>query len=153
ALPQLKGVAHRLEFVRELNGIKFYNDTAATIPDAAVSALGAFERPIVLIAGGTDKNLDFTEFAKEILEKTKNLVLLKGNATEKLLDKLKKSAGEEFLKNIEMAGSMDEAVSVAMAKAEKEDIILLSPGAASFGLFANEFDRGDKFRDAVKKLK
>ncbi|MDD5397251.1 MAG: UDP-N-acetylmuramoyl-L-alanine--D-glutamate ligase [Candidatus Moranbacteria bacterium] len=153
ALPQLKGVPHRLEFVRELGGVKYYNDTAATIPDAAISALNAFEKPIVLIAGGTDKNLDFTLFAKEILEKTKKIVLLKGNATDKLLIKLKKIADEEFLKNIETVGSMEEAITIARKKAEKGDIVVLSPGAASFGLFANEFDRGDKFRDAVKKLK
>lgn len=152
-LPQLKGVAHRLEFVRELDGVKFYNDTAATIPNAAISALNAFEKPIVLIAGGTDKNLDFTEFAKEILEKTKKLVLLKGNATEKLLIELRKIVDEEFLKNVEVVGSMEEAVLLARTKSEKGDIVLLSPGAASFGLFLNEFDRGDKFRDAVKKLK
>lgn len=152
-LPGLKGVAHRLEFVREVGGVKFYNDTAATIPNAAISALSSFEKPIVLIAGGTDKNLDFTEYAKEILEKAKSLVLLKGNATEKLLEKLKKNADEEFLQNIETVGSMEEAVLLAQKKAEKGDVVLLSPGAASFGLFLNEFDRGDKFRDAVKKLK
>lgn len=153
ALPQLKGVAHRLEFVREIAGVKYYNDTAATIPDAAISGLNAFEKPIVLIAGGTDKNLDFTHFAKEILEKTKDVVLLKGNATEKLLAKLGKIATEEFLLNIETVGSMEEAVLIAQKKAQQGDAVLLSPGAASFGLFANEFDRGDKFREAVKKLK
>ncbi|KKQ15373.1 MAG: UDP-N-acetylmuramoylalanine-D-glutamate ligase, partial [Candidatus Moranbacteria bacterium GW2011_GWE1_36_7] len=153
ALPQLKGVSHRLEFVRELGGVKYYNDTAATIPDAAISGLNAFEKPIILIAGGTDKNLDFTDFAKEIFEKTKNTILLKGNATEKLLAKLGKIASEEFLRNIETVGSMEEATALAQKKAEQGDVVLLSPGAASFGLFANEFDRGDKFRDAVKKLK
>ncbi|HAR99999.1 MAG TPA: UDP-N-acetylmuramoyl-L-alanine--D-glutamate ligase [Candidatus Moranbacteria bacterium] len=153
ALPQLKGVAHRLEFVRELNGVKYYNDTAATIPDAAISGLNAFEKPIVLIAGGTDKNLDFAEFAKEILEKAKDVVLLKGNATDKLLEKIRKIADKEFLDNIEIVSSMEEATALAQKKAEQGDVVLLSPGAASFGLFANEFDRGDKFRDAVKKLK
>lgn len=153
ALPQLKGVAHRLEFVRELNGVKFYNDTAATIPNAAISAIGAFEKPIVLIAGGTDKNLDFTEFAIEILEKTKKVVFLKGNATEKILAKLRKIASDEFLNNIEVIGSMEEAVLVARKNAESGDVVLLSPGAASFGLFLNEFDRGDKFKEVVKKLK
>lgn len=153
ALPQIKGVPHRLEFVREFNGIKFYNDTAATIPNAAISALNAFEKPIVLIAGGTDKNLDFSEFAKEIIEKTKDMVLLKGNATEKLLAKLKNHCEEDFLRNIEIVDSMEAAVAVALGKAANGDIVLLSPGAASFGLFLNEFDRGDKFKDAVKKLK
>ncbi|MDD5463721.1 MAG: UDP-N-acetylmuramoyl-L-alanine--D-glutamate ligase [Candidatus Moranbacteria bacterium] len=153
ALPQLKGVAHRLEFVRELHGVKYYNDTAATIPDAAISGLNAFEKPIVLIAGGTDKNLDFAEFAKEILEKAKDVVLLKGNATDKLLEKIGKIADKEFLDNIEIVSSMEEATALAQKKAEQGDVVLLSPGAASFGLFANEFDRGDKFREAVKKLK
>jgi UDP-N-acetylmuramoylalanine--D-glutamate ligase len=153
ALPLLTGVAHRLEFVRELKGVKFYNDTTATIPNAAISALNAFEKPIILIAGGADKELDFTDFAKEILEKTKNLVLLSGNATDKLLDKMKKIASEEFLKNIEIVDSMQEAVLLAQKKAEEGDIVLLSPGAASFGLFLNEFDRGDKFKDVVKALK
>ena len=152
-LPQLKGVPHRLEFVREVQGVKYYNDTAATIPDAAISALSAFEKPIILIAGGTDKNLVFADFAKEISEKTKSFVLLKGNATEKLLDCLRKITSKEFFENIEVVGSMEEAVAIAKKKAEVGDVVLLSPGAASFGLFANEFDRGDKFREAVKKLK
>lgn len=153
ALPQLSGVLHRLEFVRELNGVKFYNDTAATIPDAAISALNAFEKPIVLIAGGTDKNLDFTDLASEISKKTKSVVLLKGNATEKLLDKLRKIATTEFLNKIEIVSSMKDAISCANGLAEKGDVILLSPGAASFGLFANEFDRGEQFRAEVKKLR
>lgn len=152
-LPKLTGVPHRLEFVRELSGVKYYNDTAATIPDAAISALDAFERPIVLIAGGTDKELDFTDLAKKMLEKTKEIVLLKGNATEKILEKLKKIATDEFLKKIEVVDSMDSALLLAQKKAQSGDVVVLSPGAASFGLFANEFDRGDKFREAVKKLK
>jgi len=153
ALPLLRGVAHRLEFVRELGGVKYYNDTAATIPDAAISALNAFEKPIILIAGGTDKELNFSQFAKEILEKTKDVVLLKGNATEKLLDKLRKIAPVEFAENIEVVGSMEEALLLAQKKSQVGDVVVLSPGAASFGLFANEFDRGDKFREAAKKLK
>jgi UDP-N-acetylmuramoylalanine--D-glutamate ligase len=153
ALPQLKGVPHRLEFVRELSGVKYYNDTAATIPDAAISALNAFEKPIILIAGGTDKNLDFTLFAKELVEKTKSVILLKGNATDKILDKISKIADREFVDAIEVVSSMEEALLIAQKKSAKNDIVVLSPGAASFGLFANEFDRGDKFREAVKKLK
>ena len=153
ALPQLKGAAHRLEFVSEINGIKYYNDTAATIPDAAISALEAFEQPVILIAGGTDKNLNIKEFAKKIVQKAKHAVLLKGNATEKIIDEIKKIAGNDFVELIEIAGSMDEAVLIARKKAQKDDIVILSPGAASFGLFLNEFDRGDKFKEAVNKLK
>lgn len=152
-LPQLKGVAHRLEFVREIKGVKYYNDTAATIPDAAISALNSFEKSIVLIAGGSDKNLDFADFAKEICEKTKRTILLKGDATIKLLDKIKKCAELSFAEEIEVVDSMEEAVARANSLSQAGDVVLLSPGAASFGLFANEFDRGDKFKEAVKKLK
>ena len=153
ALPELKGAAHRLEFVSEINGVKYYNDTAATIPEAAMSALEAFEQPVVLIAGGTDKNLDFKDFARKIVQKTKHVVLLKGNATEKIMDEIRKIAGDDFVQLIEVAGSMEEAVLIAQKKAQENDIVVLSPGAASFGLFLNEFDRGDKFKEAVQKLK
>ena len=98
------------------------------------------------------------EFAKAIVQKTKRVILLKGNATEKILDAIKKYAQEEhafdqsYEKQIEIADSMVVAVSLAQTHAEKGDVVLLSPGAASFGLFANEFDRGEKFKDAVAKL-
>ncbi len=153
ALPLLTGVPHRLEFVREVAGVKYYNDTAATIPDAAISALNSFEKPIVLIAGGTDKELDFEKFAEEVLVRTKNIILLSGNATEKILTKIRKIATEDFVKNITVVDSMEAAITLAQEKAQAGDVVVLSPGAASFGLFANEFDRGDKFREAVKNLK
>lgn len=153
ALPLLVGTPHRLEFVSEVDGVKYYNDTAATIPDAAISALDAFDDPVVLIAGGTDKELDFRELAKKIVQKAKRSILLKGNATEKIIDEIKKNSGEYFAENVEIADSMDEAVSAAKEKTERGEVVLLSPGAASFGLFLNEFDRGDKFREAVEKLK
>ncbi len=153
ALPNLKGPLHRLEFVRELLGVKYYNDTTATIPQAACLALQTFESPIILIAGGSDKNLVFEEFAQEIIKKTKRVILLQGKATEKLLEQLKKYAGESFLASIEVVDSMEKAVLLARKSAEKGDIVLLSPGASSFGLFSDEFNRGEKFREAVKGLK
>ena len=79
--------------------------------------------------------------------------MLKGSATEKIVDEIKKIAGDDFVQLIEIVGSMDEAVLAAQKKAQKNDVVVLSPGAASFGLFENEFDRGDKFKEAVKKLK
>jgi UDP-N-acetylmuramoylalanine--D-glutamate ligase len=106
-----------------------------------------------LIAGGTDKNLDFAQFAQQMIAKTKNVVLLKGNATEKIMRRLKEIASDEFMAEIQIVDSMVAAVEVAREKAGEGDVVLLSPGAASFGLFANEFDRGDKFREAVKNLK
>ncbi|MDO8529242.1 MAG: UDP-N-acetylmuramoyl-L-alanine--D-glutamate ligase [bacterium] len=155
AIVNFKVIPHRLELVRELKNIKYYNDTAATIPDATISALDCFSQPIVLIAGGEDKGLDFSKLAQKILTSTKKTVFLKGSATNKLIEQIKKNLSEEERekKTFEIFDSMEAAVIRASQLAESGDIVLLSPGAASFGLFLNEFDRGDKFKDAVGKLK
>lgn len=151
ALLEFKGVAHRLELVREFKSVKYYNDTAATTPESAVSGLRSFIDPVILISGGTDKNLDMKKLAEEILKRAKEVIFLRGTATDKLLlemEKIGSGAG-----NFPVVGSMETAVSLARAKSKPGDVVLLSPGAASFGLFLNEFDRGDKFKEAVKKLK
>lgn len=153
ALPSLKGVLHRLEFVRELKGVKYYNDTAATIPDAAISALDAFDKKVILIAGGADKELIFQDFSVKIGEKVKGLVLFKGAATEKIMQELKKTNAKNLLDSLAIVDNMPEAVDIATKLAQKDDVIVLSPGAASFGIFANEFDRGDQFREYVNKLR
>ncbi|MFC1608662.1 UDP-N-acetylmuramoyl-L-alanine--D-glutamate ligase [Patescibacteria group bacterium] len=149
----LKGVEHRLELVREVSGVKYYNDTAATIPQAAISAINSFDQNIVLIAGGNDKNLDFTELSKAIINKVNGLILIKGTATDKLAGQIKKDLAAEGLEGkVDIVDSMDKAVEKAYRFAEKGDVVLLSPGAASFGVFKNEFDRGEKFIKAVKSL-
>lgn len=154
AVANFSGVTHRLEFVREIKGVKYYNDTAATIPEAVISALDSFSEPIILIAGGTDKGLNFSILGKLAAEKVKNLILLKGNATDKLTDQIKKNLSEEEKsKGFTLVDSMERAVEIASQSSQNGDVVLLSPGAASFGLFANEFDRGDKFKEAVNKLK
>lgn len=153
AISEFKGIPHRLEFVREANGVRYYNDTAATIPDAMMSALDSFSQPTILIAGGTDKKLDFTLAGKEIAGKIKYVVFLKGDATDKLISEIRKNLPlENKEKEFIITDSMEKAVEEAGKEAQSGDVVLLSPGAASFGLFANEFDRGDKFREAVKKL-
>ncbi len=151
AIIAFEGVPHRLEFVRDLRGIKFFNDTAATIPDAVVSALDSFMEPIVLIAGGEDKRLDFKELGQKI-KVAKKIILLKGSATEKLLAEMKNNYSREEIEKIPVVSSMEAAVDLSFRQAEKGDAVLLSPGAASFGLFLNEFDRGDKFKKAVFNL-
>lgn len=149
-LANFQGIPHRLEFVREADGIKFFNDTSATTPESALAGIDSFSEPIILIAGGAEKNLDTLEFSKAILKKTKNAVFLKGKSTDKILENIKKINPE---KNYPIVDSMPKAVETARDMAEKGDVILLSPGASSFGLFVNEFDRGDQFREIVKKLK
>ena len=146
-----KGIEHRLELVRELNEIKYYNDTAATTPDSAIAGLKSFSEPLVWIGGGSDKNLDMKDLARVALEKVKDAILLKGIGTDKLLEAMEKNNLGKH--NFTVVDSMEAAVNLARAKAESGDVILLSPGAASFGLFINEFDRGNKFKEAVKNLR
>ena len=153
-IADFSGVLHRLEFVRELGGVKYFNDTAATTPESAISGLNSFSEPIVLICGGSDKNLDAGEFGAEIVKGAKAVVFLKGPATEKIIAAIQQNL-PPLEKNVsfKIVDSMGKAVELARSAAEAGDVVLLSPGAASFGLFVNEFDRGDKFKEAVKGLK
>lgn len=150
AVKNFKGVPHRLELVREIDGVKYINDTTATMPDAAIAGINSFSENIILIAGGADKNLVFKDFSKAIKEKVKKAILLKGEATEKIKEELKKIEAENKIDS--EFDSMEKAVIRAKSIAGPGDVVLLSPGAASFGLFLNEFDRGDKFRQAVGEL-
>ncbi|PID51987.1 MAG: UDP-N-acetylmuramoyl-L-alanine--D-glutamate ligase [Candidatus Moraniibacteriota bacterium] len=153
AVKSFNGVAHRLEFVTEKKGVRYYNDTAATNPDSACVALDSFESPIVLIAGGVDKNLAYEEFAKKIIKKVKGVVFLKGTATEKIVSLIRKELGGDMKKiSFEVVDAMDKAVEIATLGAEEGDVVLLSPGAASFGIFSNEFDRGNQFKKEVLSL-
>lgn len=140
-----RGLAGRLEVVRRLNGITYVNDTTATMPEAAIAAIRAVHKPPVVIAGGTDKNLDYMALARVLARETKAFVLLAGSATEKL----KRHLGS----GIPVIRSMTEALALARRKARRGDTVVLSPGAASFELFRNEFDRGAQFVAAVKKLR
>lgn len=154
AILDFKGVAHRLELVREFSGVKYINDTAATTPESAIAGINSFSGPVVLICGGSDKNLDMAELGRKISNGIKSAVFLKGSATDKLIDAVKKNlSAEDKDRKFAVAESMEEAVGIARAQAEEGDTVLLSPGAASFGMFQNEFDRGDKFKAAVNGLK
>jgi len=130
------GVPGRLELVKEENGILYYNDTTATTPDALLAALNSLEGNIILIAGGADKELSYGKVAP-LLNSVKKLILFEGTATDKIVTLI--STDFTIVEN------MKDAVKVAKENAEAGDTILLSPGAASFGIFKNEFDRGDQF--------
>ena len=144
-----RGVPGRLEFVREVRGVKYYNDTTATMPEATIAALRAIDgKKIVLICGGADKNLDFKNLAPVIKKYTKAVVLLNGTATPKLQKQLLIT---NYQLPVAIAKSMRDAVETARKFALRGDVILLSPAAASFGMFKNEFDRGDQFLREVKK--
>ncbi|HUT22148.1 MAG TPA: UDP-N-acetylmuramoyl-L-alanine--D-glutamate ligase [Candidatus Bipolaricaulota bacterium] len=146
-----KGVENRLEKIAKIDGVTFVNDTTSTTPVAGQAALKAYQDfPIILIAGGADKKLDLSDLAKDIAENVKACFLLEGTATAELKKQIEAFGGDD------VAGiydNMDKAVADAFESSEVGDVILLSPSLASFGLFKNEFDRGDKFRQAVNKLK
>jgi len=152
AVFNFSGVANRLELLREIRGVKYYNDTTSTTPEAGIAGLRALQKNnkknIVLIAGGADKGLDFKPWLKEVENHCKSLVLLNGTGTDRILKLLKSKKI-----NLAVANSIPEAVGLAKSFAQSGDIILLSPACASFGMFKNEFDRGDQFRGLVNKIK
>lgn len=146
-LKSFTGVAHRMEKFAEIKGISFYNDSAATIPEATVAAVKSFKNPVHLIVGGTDKELDFT-ILKEILALPQSLFLLEGSGTEKLIPILKECS-------IPWNGpynSLKKALDDSVKAAKPGDSIILSPACTSFGMFLNEFDRGNKFKELVSEL-
>jgi len=141
----------RLEELAVLNGIRYINDTSSTTPDATYAAINSYPKDrIILIAGGENKNLSYAFLAEEIVKGIKFLILLEGSASNALLKELNNLSWNKFIKGI---NNLDIAVKEARARAEAGDIVLLSPGAASFNLFAHEFDRGDKFKNAVFSIK
>jgi len=150
ALADFPGIEHRLEFFHEAGGLRFYNDSAATIPQAAAACIEALSPagPLVLVTGGTDKNLDFSPLV-QAAGKAKALVLLAGTGSEKLAALLAE-AGIDYSGPFD---NLDNAVRCALDKAESGDNIALSPGCASFGMFLNEFDRGRRWKDAVLQMK
>lgn len=147
AIESFRGLAGRLEYIGEKKGIFFYNDTTATTPDAALAALDALEnKHIVLITGGADKDLEYAAYAARLSSHITNPVFFKGSATQKLISLLPKTYAYTLV------DTMPEAVKEAYSRAEKGDVVLLSPGAASFELFENEYDRGDQFVQCVNAL-
>lgn len=146
AIISFKNDPHRLEWVATIDGVEFINDSKATNVDSTFYALQSMDKPTILIAGGTDKGNDYTSIAALAEEKVKALICL-GLDNEKLLEFF-----TPIIKNIEEVNSAEQAVQRATIYAEKGDVVLLSPACASFDLFKNYMDRGDKFKAAVKQL-
>jgi UDP-N-acetylmuramoylalanine--D-glutamate ligase len=145
AIRRFPGVPHRLELVAERDGVRWVNDSQATIPVAAIAGLEAFDAPIVLIAGGRGKGLDYAALADAIAARSRAVVLV-GEAA----DELAALVGTRV--PVRRAATMDEAVEAAAALAESGDVVLLSPAAASFDMFVDYAARGDAFRAAVAAL-
>jgi len=147
ALASFGGVEHRLEKFSTKGGVSWYNDTTATIPEAAAASVSSFDVPVHWIAGGTDKNLEFTAFER-LSTPPASLILLKGSATERMLPVFR-TKGWSWQGPYD---TLEAAVHCAAARARPGDVVLMSPGAASFELFKNEFYRGHAFKDLVQAL-
>ena len=141
------GVEHRMEFVRELNGVKYYNDSKGTNVDASIKAVESFDKPIILIAGGYDKKADLDEFFKVLKGRVKNIILM-GQTKEKFAEK----AYEYKIPNVNLVKNMEEAIDIAVKSGEKDDIVLLSPASASWGMYKNFEIRGQHFKKIVNSL-
>lgn len=146
-LKTFKGVEHRLEFVTNKDGIMFVNDSKGTNPDSTIKAITSYEKPIVLIAGGYEKQSDFTEMIKYATKNVKALVLLGQTA-----DKIATTAKEYGITNISRVENMEEAVKKAYEIAESGDVVLLSPACASWDMYPNFEARGLDFKENIYKL-
>jgi len=167
-----EGVEHRLELVREMGGVRYYNDSIATSPERTVAALRSFDQPIVLLAGGRDKHLPWDEMARLTLQKARRLILF-GEAAP-IIEKAVRVSGFESSARLLRAQpscsvepfrvsrdwgefvhrcqTLDEAVKMAAREAEPGDVVLLAPGGTSFDAFSDFAERGERFRELVKAL-
>ena len=152
AVKEFKPVEHRLEFVREIDNVKWYNDSVSSSPTRTIAGLNSFDEEIVLIAGGYDKNLDYTPIAKPIVDKVKTLILI-GQTSDKIFDAVKEELEKENKElNIYMCNSLKETVELARKSAKPGQIVLFSPASASFDMFKNFADRGKQFKKLVNEI-
>ena len=169
SLPEFKPLPHRLEFVAEINGVCWYNDSKATTPQSAIASLEAFEQPTIIIAGGYDKNIPFDELGQKIAENARAAILL-GRTAQKIADAIHNAKmslrGAKRRSNlnkpdmgcqirdtqIEIVGSLAEAVQLANRLAETGDVVLLSPACASYDMFDNFQHRGRQFCKLVRQV-
>jgi UDP-N-acetylmuramoylalanine--D-glutamate ligase len=144
------GLAHRLQFVAEVDGVSYYDDSKATTPDSTAAAVLAFQQPLVLIVGGSSKGADFTELVQAIVGSSATTVICIGQEGKRIQEMLMDYQAPQEI--IEGGQSMTEIVAQAQAAAQSGGVVLLSPAAASFDMFANAEDRGNQFQTAVKSL-
>jgi len=151
-LKQFKGLEHRLELVDKINGVEYYNDSFSATPESTIAAIQSFKNPEILILGGSSKKSDFKELG-EIIGKRDNIKAIIGIGEEWPRIKKRIKNHESRIMIIEGASSMEQIVAAASKIAKSGDVILLSPACASFGMFENYKDRGNQFKEEVRKLK
>ena len=148
---EFTGVEHRIEFVREIDGVKYYNDSIASSPTRTIAGLKAFEGNVILIAGGYDKKIPFEPMAPYVIDKVK-LLLLSGPTAEKIETAIKTNENYKGSPEIVRVQNIDEAVNVARQRAKAGDVVTLSPACASFDAFPNFTARGNHFKRLVENL-
>lgn len=153
-LSKFAGLPHRLKFVREFEGVRFYDDSIATTPGSAIAALNSFEKPKILILGGSNKGADLNGLIEKIAkmpEQELRKVILMGSESEKLAQKLISSGFERFI-NLGVKTNMQEVIKTAFENAKSGDVVILSPAHASFDMFKSYVDRGEQFVENVNLL-
>ncbi len=151
AIDTFHGVPHRLELVRELNGVNWYNDSMATTPERAIAAIQSFDEPIVLILGGRDKDLPWEDLSALAQKRARHIVVF-GEAADLILKSLERVGSDQRRSAVYRCGGLQEAVQKAAEVAEAGDIVLLSPGGTSFDEFIDFAERGERFRSWVQEL-
>lgn len=153
-LSKFTGLPHRLKFIREFEGVRFYDDSIATTPGSAIAALNSFEKPKILILGGSNKGADLSELIEKISkmsEQELRKVILMGAESSKLAQKLIQAGFERFI-NLGQETNMQEVVKTAFENAQSGDLVILSPAHASFDMFKSYVDRGEQFIENVNLL-
>ena len=150
-LSEFTGLPHRLKFVAEKYGVKYYDDSISTTPGSAIAALKAFAEPKILILGGSDKGADYSELAKEIARQNVRLIIINGANADEIREVLREEKVDCDIVQLNMAG-MKEVAKSAKNKAQSGDVVILSPAAASFDMFKSYSDRGEQFVAAVEEL-
>ena len=151
AILQFKGVPHRLQFVREWNGIRWINDSKATTPEGSMAAIQSFSDPIVLLLGGKDKNLPWEKFLQLVNEKVDHVILF-GDAAEKIHEYIVRMNFQKINFSVHSCNHLQQAVQTAHEISEPGDVVLLSPGGTSYDEFKDFEERGDKFQLWVHQL-
>ena len=155
-IAEFPGLEHRLEFVAEVGGVKYYNDSFSTTPETAIAAIKAFDEPKIIILGGSEKGSDYTELGKTVAESNVKAVCLIGEMAERIANAIQNSKFKiqnSKFKIIKGCKNMKEIIKASRSAASRGDVILLSPACASFDMFKNYKERGEQFKQEVKSLR
>ena len=152
AISNFKGVEHRIEFIREIDGVKWYNDSIGTSPTRTIAGLNSFDEKIVLIAGGYDKHLDYMPIAKPIVDHVSTLILMGATAKKIYTAVSSELEAENKTMEIYQCETLEQTVDMAYKIAKKGEVVLFSPASASFDMFKNFAERGNKFKELVNNI-